>query len=182
MSLLEPGLRPGGVRERMNHPLELRTFVTLLVLATVVLAGCKSQTPPAPESTAVPTAVGTFTSETLEQYSGKIVVLNFWAIWCGPCRSEMPDLEAVYQEYRDSGVVVVGVNVTESSEDILAYAQKLNLTFPLLRDAEAEGTSTYSVRALPTTFFIDREGQVRHRQLGAMKKLFITEKVDSLLQ
>ena len=182
MSLLEPALRQEAVRERMNHRLALRTFVTMLLLAAVMLVGCKSQSAPAPENTARPTTVETFTAETLEQYGGKIVVLNFWAIWCGPCRSEMPDLEAVYQQYRDHGVVVVGVNVTESSADILAFAQKLNLTFPLLRDAEAEGATAYSIRALPTTLFIDREGQVQHRQLGSMKKDFIVAKVESLLQ
>ncbi|MBM4429407.1 MAG: TlpA family protein disulfide reductase [Chloroflexi bacterium] len=164
----------------MRPPVAWRTFLTILLLAAVVIA-CKSHSTPAPDNTVVPTTVETFTSETLMQYRGKIVLLNFWAIWCGPCRLEMPDLEAVYQEYGERGVVVVGVNVTESAAEILAYAQKLNLTFPLLRDAEAHGTKTYSIRALPTTLFLDREGQVQYRQLGLMKKDSVVERVESLL-
>lgn len=169
------------MRKQLRPPRALRAFMTILLLAAV-LAGCKSQPSPAPENTAVPTSVETFTSETLQQYRGEIVLLNFWATWCGPCRSEMPDLESVYQQYRERGVVVVGVNVTESAADILAFAQKLNLTFPLVRDAESHGTMTYSIRAIPTTLFIDGEGRVQHRQLGLMKKAFIVDKVESLLQ
>jgi len=113
----------------------------------------------------------------VSDYRGKVVVVNFWAIWCPPCRVEMPDLDAVYRQYRDRGVVILAVNVSESSADIQAFAQKLGLSLLMLRPSV-----TYRIEALPTTFFIDRQGQVRRRQVGAMSKSFMVQQVEALLQ
>lgn len=141
----------------MKHKLVLCVLAILFI--SLALAGCSSQ----PQ-------VEDFRIETLDEYRGKIIVLNFWATWCPPCRAEMPGLEAFYQEYRDQGVVVLAVNVSDSAADIIAFAREYGLTFPILRDSQREGIRTYRVQALPTTFFLDRQGQVRHRQVGAMSK------------
>jgi len=93
----------------------------------------------------------------------------------------MPDLEAVYRQYRDQGMIVLAVNTSEGSADIIAYAQKLGLTFPILRDSQHRAINEYNIQALPTTFFIDRQGQVRRRQVGAMSKSFIVQQVKPLL-
>jgi thiol-disulfide isomerase/thioredoxin len=117
----------------------------------------------------------------LNQYRGKIVLLNFWAIWCKYCIQEMPDLEAVYRQYRDQGVVVLAVNVTEDEAAILDYAKKSGLTFPMLRDTDQLASKAYKVQAFPTTVFMDRQGKVRYTQIGAMKKSFMVQQIEALL-
>ena len=122
-----------------------------------------------------------FSAERLEKYRGQVVVLNFWAIWCKPCRSEMPDLQAVYEEYQDRGVVIVGLNVAESSEDIVAFAQENAITFPLFRDVGQQFMQTNEVRVLPTTFFIDRDGQIKLRLLGVLSQGLVGRQIEALL-
>lgn len=159
----------------MTHKTALRAFITALILIASI--GCSSQPQPSELQ-----SIDDFTVEKLNEYQGKVVILNFWAVWCGPCRIEMPGLEAVYQQYRDQGVVVLAVNVSESSADITNYARKLGLTFPILRDSQQEAMRTYNVRVLPTTLFIDRQGQVRQRKLGTMTKSFMMQQIESLLE
>ena len=159
----------------MTHKAALRALVTSLILVATI--SCSSQ--PGPSK---PESIDDFSVDKLTEHQRKVVVLNFWAIWCAPCRTEMPDLETVYQQYRDQGVVVLAVNVSESSADITAFARRQGLTFPILRDSQQQAMKAYEVRVLPTTFFIDRQGQVRHRQLGTMTESFLTQQIESLLE
>ncbi len=154
----------------------------------VAIVGCGGQPQSTPSQTSQLPPVDDFTSETLGEYRGKVVVLNFWAAWCLPCRAEMPTLEAVYQEYRDQGVVVLGVNVSEHREEIIAFAQKYGLTFPMLRDPQQQAIRAHNVRVLPTTFFLDRQGDVHCweeeqtcRKLGAMTEGFVKQQVETLV-
>ncbi|HEX9116889.1 MAG TPA: TlpA disulfide reductase family protein [Anaerolineae bacterium] len=103
---------------------------------------------------------------------GQVVLLNFWATWCPPCKAEMPDLEALY---RDNGgkhnFIVVGIDVEESQDAVQAFGRQFGLTFPLLADADgAVSNSTYGVRALPTSLIIDRTGNVRYRWTGQQSR------------
>jgi thiol-disulfide isomerase/thioredoxin len=159
-----------------GRPLLRALVVSLFLLATV---GCS--TPKTPQNANAP-IVEAFGTERLEKYRGQVVVLNLWAIWCMPCRSEMPDLQAVYEQYQDRGAVIVGLNVTESSEDILAFAHENGITFPLFRDVGQEFMKANDVRVLPTTFFVDREGQIQSRKLGAMSKDLLVEQIEALLE
>ena len=117
----------------------------------------------------------------LSDYQGKIVVLNFWATWCAPCRWEMPALEQLYNEYRDRDVVLLSINVSESASEITAFAQEWGLTFPILRDTELEGAKTFGIRSLPTTFLIDRKGKVRMGKVGMIDVTSITQQIEDLL-
>ena len=162
----------------MRSQTKLRLCVTALVLLAVV--GCSSK----PEKSPPPSQMQTieeFTQDKLNEYRGKIVVLNFWAIWCAPCRAELPDLQAVHQEYQDQGVVIVGVNVSESSEDIIAFAQKLGVTFPMLRDSQHSGMNSFGVQVLPTTFFLNQEGQVKRRWVGTANRDLLQAGIEALL-
>lgn len=163
----------------MTHNTPLRAFAILCVL--LALVGCNSQSSP----TELEADFTAFDLEgnpvKLSDHLGNIVVLNFWAIWCAPCRMEMPALEAIYQEYRDRQVVILAVNVSESAADIAAFAQENRLTFLMLRDANRDVVKKYGIRSLPTTFFIDREGQVRMSRIGAMTKAFVAQQIDLLL-
>jgi cytochrome c biogenesis protein CcmG/thiol:disulfide interchange protein DsbE len=129
---------------------------------------------PAPDFTA-PTLRGEMVR--LSDYRGKMVILNFWASWCGPCRSEMPAIEAASGRYRDAGVVVLGMNVSESAATAAAFVEEFKLTFSILLDPTGAVSGVYRVRSLPTTFFIDREGILREQFTGEMNASVIDRRV-----
>ncbi len=94
------------------------------------------------------------------------MVLNFWASWCQPCRYEMPAFEAIWQEYRDQGVVFVGVAVSDFEEDARAFSEEVGVTYPLGLDIEDKVANSYHITAMPTTYFIDRDGNVARKRTG----------------
>jgi len=94
----------------------------------------------------------------LDQFEGKVVMLNFWASWCGPCRQEMPPLENLYQQYRGLGFVVVGVNVDETLEPAKKMVSKLAVTYPNLYDSDKNISRAYNVSTMPMTVIIDAKG------------------------
>lgn len=97
----------------------------------------------------------------LSNLRGKVVLLNFWATWCPPCKAEMPDLEAIYREYGDAqGLVVVGVNYEEDAAPVEAFVRERGLSFPVWLDRKGEAAAKLGVRGLPVSFIIDREGYV----------------------
>ncbi len=102
----------------------------------------------------------------LAEQRGKVVMLNFWASWCGPCRKEMPLLDAMYQRYSSAGFVLYGVNVEEDNTDAKKLLKELGVTFPVLFDTESKASSLYNVDAMPTTVVIDKKGQVRYVNRG----------------
>jgi len=104
----------------------------------------------------------------LSELRGRPVLINVWASWCIPCRSEMPALERVYQQYRDLGFEILGINSTVQDDPIKAvtFAKQQGLTFPILLDNEGEVTKTYQVRALPTSFFVDANGIIQEVVVG----------------
>ena len=99
-------------------------------------------------------------------FRGKVVVLNFWATWCPPCRLEMPAMERLYQEFRGRGLVIVAVNFMESRELVQAFAEEQKLTYPMLLDSRAEIAERYGVMRLPETVLIGREGEVIAKTIG----------------
>jgi len=122
----------------------------------------------------------------LSDFQGHPIVLNFWATGCPPCREEMPALQAIYERYRDDGLVVLAVNVLifeRGKGAVLAFVREYELTFPVLLDGEGDVMNLYGVRALPTTFFIDREGLIRERVVGGpMPEDFLEERLEPLFR
>lgn len=117
-----------------------------------------------------------------ENLQGKIVVLNFWATWCPPCRAEMPALEAAHRANQNENVFILGVNQMEDAHAVETFAREFNLTFPLVRDADGAVSAQYQVSALPTTFFIDRRGVIRNVVIGgSMSREFIQNQINALL-
>ena len=102
----------------------------------------------------------------LAEQRGKIIVINFWASWCGPCRKEMPVLQTFYDKYQDLGVSVWGVNVEQENQAGRDFLADLNLSFPILFDETNTISATYQVEAMPTTIIIDRDGVVRYAYKG----------------
>lgn len=119
----------------------------------------------------------------LAELKGEPVILNFWATWCGPCRVEMPELQAAYEQYQDEGLHLIGVEVASSgsAEESAAFLDEVGVTFPTYRDTDNAMEDAYLKRpALPTTVFIDREGIVRYVQLGPVTNELIQEQLDAL--
>jgi peroxiredoxin len=105
----------------------------------------------------------------LADYRDQLVVLNFWATWCQPCTLEMPSLEALWQRYRDRGLVVVGVSVDRGAPRALLepYVRNLKLTFPILLDPDAKTSDRWRVTAIPATFLVRPGGDVAGMAMGA---------------
>ncbi|TET26581.1 MAG: TlpA family protein disulfide reductase [Dehalococcoidia bacterium] len=109
-------------------------------------------------------------SVTLSHFRGKVIFLNFWASWCPPCRAEMPDMEAIYQNYKDQDVVVIGVNVNEAENAVRQFVQQGGYSWTFVIDTTGEVTRSYGATAIPASFFIDREGIIRAVSIGSMSQ------------
>jgi thiol-disulfide isomerase/thioredoxin len=93
-------------------------------------------------------------------------MVNFWATWCGPCRQEMPALNALYEKYRDAGFVLLGVNIDAQPDNAVRMMRRLRVTYPILFDIDKKASVLYDVSAMPTTVLIDRDGKVRYVRKG----------------
>jgi len=102
----------------------------------------------------------------LSDLSGQVVMVNFWATWCGPCRAEMPHLEALYQRYSDLGFTLLGVNVEEGSSGADKFLEETPVSFPILFDPENNVSELYDVVAMPSTVLIDKSGNMRYIHHG----------------
>lgn len=105
-------------------------------------------------------------NQRLQEQRGRVVMLNFWATWCGPCRTEMPHLNRLHDKYRSSGFVLLGVNVDDDPAKAAGVAGKWGIRFPVLLDSDKKVSQLYDLSSMPTTVLIDRNGRVRHVHRG----------------
>lgn len=149
--------------------LGLRAPTVLPALALVIsLVGCRPAAGTQVGKVAPDFSLSALESgaESLSDYRGRTVVLNFFVTTSAPCRAEMPDLQAVHMDLRDRGLVVLAVNQGETREAVKALVQEFGLTFPILLDPDTETGRKYNVKALPTTLIIDRHGVIRQIESG----------------
>lgn len=102
----------------------------------------------------------------LADMRGEVVMINFWATWCGPCRQEMPLLEKLYTKYQPAGFRVLAINIEKDSEKADQFIEDIGVTYPVLYDNESIVSKLYEVEAMPSTIFIDREGRFRYLHRG----------------
>ena len=102
----------------------------------------------------------------LRDYRGKVLVVNFWATWCPPCREEMPSMERAWQKLKNEEMVMIAINVGEDEDTIFQFTANYPVTFPLLLDQDSEVVGPWGVRGLPTTYVVDPKGRVVYRAIG----------------
>lgn len=143
----------------------LRAAVLFIFFVTLTGMGSK---PPQIGGPALPFTLNDLEGRqvSLSDFKGKIVVLNFWATWCEPCKKEMPEIQAAYAQHKDNGLVILGIHFGDNLTAAAAFAHHGRLTFPMLLDKKANVAEQYSVISLPVTLFIDSEGIIRERVIG----------------
>jgi thiol-disulfide isomerase/thioredoxin len=130
-------------------------------LAVSSLVGASASLAP---SFSLPSRAGDTVS--LDQLKGKVVMLNFWASWCGPCRQEMPLLDQMHKRYSSLGFTLIGVNVEANTKDAERWLKDTPVSFPVLFDRDSKVSKLYDVSAMPSTVFIDRKGNLRYLHRG----------------
>ncbi|NVJ49537.1 MAG: TlpA family protein disulfide reductase [Gammaproteobacteria bacterium] len=142
--------------------LMFKIFFAVVIAASLPLAASEMKKP-APDFT-----LKSMTGENvkLSELRGNVVMINFWASWCGPCRQEMPLLDEFYKKYKKLGFVLLGVNVEEDSSKAAGYLKEVPVSFPILYDNTNSVSKLYDVDAMPSTVLVDREGNVRFLHRG----------------
>ena len=174
----------------MKHPLSLA-----LVLAVAGLLGCggsgggmESEVVRA-EDVAAPEPAPNFTLKdsegadvSLADYKGKVVLLNFWATWCGPCKIEMPWFVEFQRKYKDQGFTVLAVSLDEEGWDVVKpFLEEMELNFPVLLGNDEMADEFGGIMALPTTLIIDKEGQIVSRHMGLVERAEYEKDIEGLL-
>ncbi|MFQ5780527.1 MAG: TlpA disulfide reductase family protein [Nitrospiria bacterium] len=168
----------------MDGPLEIKNLILLVLFPLVLLVetGCTDRKG-LPEKENTPLKMGVevgllapdFSIENLKggatsltDYRGKVVLINFWATWCGPCKAEMPSMEALYRAYGRGDFEILAVSIDLGSDaPVRAFVEDFGFTFPILLDNQFTVNDQFQVRVVPTSILIDRSGVVTHRLLGA---------------
>jgi thiol-disulfide isomerase/thioredoxin len=163
------------LNNKLSNPVILVLFTSLLAFDTQ--AAWDDQPKLGYQLTAVrkPVTAPTFTLEdmdeephSLKELRGKVVLLNFWATWCPPCRREMPSMERLYQKLKGDAFTVIAVNQMEDADHVFAYIGQLEVdpSFTILFDKDSKVSSSFRVNGLPTTYLIDKQGNIRYRAIG----------------
>ena len=147
----------------MSHPVARRCFALLLGAFLHCASALAAPGDAAPDFTLRSNGG---TNVKLSELRGQVVMINFWASWCGPCRQEMPLLDQLYQQYGELGFTLLGVNVEEDAADAERMLKDTPVTFPILFDAQNVVSKLYDVTAMPSTIIVDRDGNVRFVHKG----------------
>jgi peroxiredoxin len=140
-----------------------RSIATLLLLASTTAGAAVQALQPAPDFTLQRAEGGNLR---LVEQRGQVVLINFWASWCGPCRVEMPHLNRLHDKYKAGGFTVLGVNIDDDPRHGAATAVRWGLKFPVLLDASKAVTRRYDLGAMPSTVLVDRDGRIRYLHRG----------------
>jgi len=156
----------------MIKRLKVILVITLVSVLTsgLVMAGCS---PSSAQGVEVGNLAPDFQLQNLDGQAvslgnlrGKPVLINFWATWCGPCRSEMPYIQEIYEEWSDKGLVLLAINIGESSSKVEEFRQSYNLSFTVLLDTKQNVAQKYNIQYIPTTFFVDKDGIIQDKVIG----------------
>jgi len=180
--------------KRLLSPIPIAVLAVVVALVALLAYGLASNEPdrgveealvsggrePAPD-VELPRLDGGGTGS-LADYRGKVVVLNFWASWCGPCKVESPLLQRWHERLSKRGGLVLGVDVQDISEDARAFVDEYHLTYPMLRDGPGDLRDDFGIVGLPESFVIDRGGRIAAVVRGVVDDEFMRERVAPLLR
>lgn len=168
----------------MVCPPERRVALVLALIVVIGLAACQLPSPnsrqragaestPAQKAEAPLPRMPSFTLKDVsgrdvssEQWRGKVLLVDFWATWCPPCRKEMPEFEELYKRYQERGFMVIGISLDFDEKDVIKFAKELGITYPLLMSTSPVQEQWGGLRGIPTTFLVDRTGVIRKTIVG----------------
>jgi len=164
----------------------LKVIVLIVLTLGLLMTGCSSGTNQQP---VIGKPAPNFKLQSLDgqsislsDFRGKPVLINFWATWCGPCRIEMPYLQQIYEEWHGKGMVVLTINIGESSSQIKEFMQSQGLSLPVLLDKGGSVAQKYNILGIPTTFFLDKDGVIQDKIISAFQnKAQIEKRLDKIL-
>lgn len=179
--------------ERKRSPFAIPVFIAvaallaLLTYGVVVKQGGNKYDNAVAEGERLPATVrevrvlGGDKTTSLEDYRGKVVLLNFWASWCEPCKAESPAIERAYKKYKDQGFVVLGADVDDLSKDAKQFISENKLTYPILRYSSSDATKDFGTKRMPESFVIDRDGNVVALQRFQVDDAWLEENIPPVL-
>jgi len=166
----------------------LKVILTIILVSVLgsglVMAGCSSG-PELAQGPQVGKLAPDFQLQTLDgqtvslgDFRGNPVLLNFWTSWCGPCRFEMPFIQEIFEkkEWSDTGLVILAIDIGENPSVVKEFMENFGLSFPALLDTNQDVALKYNIRAIPTTFFIDKDGIIQDIKVGAFSSKTEIEK------
>ena len=148
---------------KMFRQLNRFLFITIMVIVPLCVSADDKLEGPAPDFTL---KSNNGKNMKLSELRGDVVMINFWASWCGPCRQEMPLLDKMHDRYKDLGFTLLGVNVEEEPDRAKAMLNDIPVKFPILFDTQNKVSQQYNLIAMPSTVFVDRDGNIRYFHAG----------------
>lgn len=179
---IEPGSE-SPKPSRKNGGVTLVVAVVLALLGLLAWGLIKSQKGPVDSGAAPDFTLIDFNGQvvTLSDLRGKVVIINFWASWCPPCREEAAYLEQTWRKYKDQGVVFIGVDYVDTEKEALAYIAEFDITYFNGPDIGTRIAQSYNIQGVPETYYIDRNGILRGMHIGPLGAPELDEKIDELL-
>lgn len=173
--------KPAGKRSWFAILIYAVVFGLLLVVGSRLI---KVQAGQVSSGKAPDFSITSFSGETitLSEQQGKVVVINFWASWCPPCREEAAYLEATWRKYQDQGVVFIGVDYADTEKEALAYLEEFDISYFNGPDLGTRISQAYNMQGVPETFVIDKKGNIREVHIGPLYSPDLDNMIDALLQ
>ena len=174
----------GAGRPRRSSAVILLAFALVLALLALLAWGLKKAQAGPVESGLAPDFSLTGIDGrkvTLSELRGQVVIINFWASWCPPCREEAAYLEQTWRKYQDQGVVFIGVDYVDTEKEALAYIQEFDITYINGPDIRTEISDAYNIKGVPETFYVSKSGELRGVHIGPLKAPELDQKIDELL-
>ncbi len=168
---------------RKNGGVTLVVAIVLALLGLLAWGLIKSQKGPVDSGVAPDFTLTGFNGKTvtLSDLRGKVVIINFWASWCPPCREEAAYLEQTWRKYKDQSVVFIGVDYVDTEKEALAYIAEFDITYINGPDIGTRIAQAYNIQGVPETYYVDRNGTLRGVHIGPLKSPILDEKIEELL-